>query len=97
MWIKTLLVQAAWAAMRVKDSYLNALFHRIKRRGSSKKAIVAVASSMLRAAYYMLRDGTQYRDLGAAHFTTLDHEKLTKKLLRQLADLGHAVQLKPAA
>lgn len=97
VWIKTMLVQAAWAAVRVKDSYLNALFHRIKRRGGAKKAIVAVASSMLRAAYYMLRDATPYRDLGAAHFTTVDRTKQTKQLLRKLQDLGVEVELKTAA
>ena len=41
---------------------------RLRARRGAKKAIVAVASSMLRAAFYMLRDGTPYRDLGAAHF-----------------------------
>lgn len=97
VWIKTMLVQAAWAAVRVKDSYLNALFHRIKRRGGAKKAIVAVASSMLRAAYYMLRDGTPYRDLGAAHFTTVDRAKQTRQLLKKLQELGVDVELKSAA
>lgn len=97
VWIKTMLVQAAWAAVRVKDSYLNALFHRIKRRGGAKKAIVAVASSMLRAAYYMLRDATPYRDLGAAHFTTVDRAKQTRQLLKKLQDLGVDVELKSAA
>lgn len=97
VWIKTMLVQAAWGAVRVKDSYLNALFHRIKRKGGAKKAIVAVASSMLRAAYYMLRDGTPYRDLGATHFTTVDRDKKTKRLLKQLQDLGVDLELKSAA
>lgn len=97
VWIKTMLVQAAWAAVRRRDTYLNALFHRIKRRGGAKKAIVAVASSMLRAAYYMLRDGTPYNDLGPDHFTTVDREKIAKRLLRKLADLGVEVQLKLAS
>jgi transposase len=97
VWIKTMLVQAAWAAVRRRDTYLNALFHRIKRRGGAKKAIVAVASSMLRAAYYMLRDGTPYRDLGPDHFTTVDREKIAKRLLRKLADLGVEVELKLAS
>ncbi len=60
-WLKTTLVTAAWAAVRTKDSYLRAQFLRIKSRRGAKKAILAVAASMLTAAYYMLRDGVEYR------------------------------------
>lgn len=59
-WIKTTLVTAAWAAVRVKTSYLRAQFLRIKARRGAKKAILAVAASMLAAAFHMLRDGTEY-------------------------------------
>ncbi len=63
-WLKPTLVNAAWAATRKKDSYLRAQFLRIKSRRGAKKAILAVASSMLTAAYFMLRDGVEYHDLG---------------------------------
>jgi len=61
------------------------------------KAIVAVAASMLRAIYYMLRDGTPYKDLGAGHFTTVDRQRTTAKLIKRLADLGVQVEIKAAA
>jgi transposase len=96
-WLKTMLVQAAWAAIKRKDGYLNSLFHRIKRKHGAKKAIIAVASSMLRAVYYMLRDGAPYRDLGPNHFNTIDRAKTTKRLLKRLADLGVEVEVKEAA
>jgi transposase len=96
-WIKTMLVQSAWAAIRVKGTYLNALFHRIKRRGGAKKAIVAVASSMLRAMYYMLRDGLPYKDLGDQHLATVDRAKIANRLLKRLAEIGVQVQIKNAA
>lgn len=64
-WIKTTLVTAAWAAVRVKTSYLRAQFLRIKARRGAKKAILAIAASMLTAAFHMLRDGTEYNDLGS--------------------------------
>ena len=73
--------------------YLNALFHRIKRKGGPKKAIIAVAASMLRALYYMLRDHVPYKDLGADHFSTIDTEKKAKRLIRQLADMGVEVAI----
>ena len=71
-WLKTTLVQAAWSAARKKDSYFRAQFLRIKSRRGPKKAVLAVAASMLTAAYHMLRDGTDYRDLGADHFDRRD-------------------------
>src|SRR5919201_5138171 len=66
-WLKPTLINAAWAATRKKDSYLRAQFVRIKSRRGTKKAILAVASSMLTAAYFMLRDGVEYHDLGPNH------------------------------
>ena len=96
-WLKTTLVQAAWAAARKKDSYFQAQFARLKSRRGPKKAIIAVAASMLTAIYYMLRDGVEYQDLGAQHFVDHDKDQLTKRLLRRLHDLGVEVEIKNAA
>jgi len=95
-WLKPTLVNAAWAATHKKDGYLRAQFLRIKSRRGAKKAILAVASSMLTAAYFMLRDGVEYHDLGAHHFEQRDKEQLTKRLLQRLRDLGVAVEVKAA-
>jgi transposase len=95
-WLKTTLVQAAWAATRKKDSYLRAQFARLKSRRGPKKAIIAVAASMLTAAYVMLRDGVEYRDLGSRYFTDRDKQETTKRLLRRLRDLGVQVEVKAA-
>lgn len=97
VWLKVMLIQAAWAAIKKRGTYLHALFHRIKRKGGGKKAIVAVAGTMLRAIYHMLRDEAPYRELGAEHFTTVDREKMTKRLVKQLAQLGVEVEIKNAA
>jgi transposase len=91
-WLKTALVTAAWAAVRTKDTYLHAQFIRIKARRDAKKAIVAVAASMLTAAWHMLRDGVEYADLGADYFVRHDSQKTVQRLLRRLADLGYPVQ-----
>jgi transposase len=92
-WLKTTLVSAAWAAVRVKESYLQAQFHRLRARRGAKKAILAVASSMLTAAYHMLKNGVEYQDLGASHFTRRDREKIILRLVRRINDLGCQVQL----
>jgi transposase len=96
-WLKTTLVSAAWAAVRVKESYLQAQFHRLRARRGAKKAILAVASSMLTAAYHMLKNRVEYQDLGASHFTRRDREKIILRLVRRINDLGCQVQLVPQA
>jgi transposase len=96
-WIKTMLVQAAWAGARKKDSYLHAQFLRLKSRRGPKKAIIAVAASILTAAYFMLRNGVEYRDLGPAHFDRRDTEKAIDRLVRKLHTLGCEVEIKSAA
>ncbi len=95
-WLKTTLVQAAWAAARKKDSYFRAQFLRIKSRRGPKKAVLAVAASMLTAAYHMLRDGADYRDLGADHFDRRDKATLAKRLIARLHDLGVHVEVRAA-
>ena len=87
-WLKTALVQAAWAATRKKGSYLQAQFRRLKGRRGPKKAIVAVAASMLTAAYFMLRDEKDYHDLGGRYLADRDKHRVTQRLLRRLHDLG---------
>lgn len=96
-WLKTALVTAAWAAVRVKGSYLQAQFLRLKARRGAKKAILAVAASMLTAAYHMLKDGVAYHDLGADHFSRRDRSKAIQRLVRRLNDLGCDVQLSAQA
>ena len=96
-WLKTALVQAAWAAIKVKDSYLQAQYLRLKARRGAKKAIVAVAASMLVAAYHILRDGTDYRDLGGSYFDQRDKRRVAARLVRRLSHLGYAVAIRPAA
>lgn len=96
-WLKPVLVQAAWAASRKKDSYLKAQFHRIKTRRGAKKAAVAVASSLLTIAFHILRDGTAYQDLGPQHFDQRNVTRTTQRLLKRLTDLGVQVEVKSAA
>lgn len=95
-WLKTTLVTAAWAAARKKDSYLQAQFLRIKSRRGAKKAILAVAASMLTACYYMLRDGAEYRDLGPHHFDRRDKTRTIRRLVQKLNALGCEVEIHAA-
>src|ERR1700686_4151564 len=96
-WLKTTLVQCAWAAVRKKGSYLQAQFYRIRARRGPKKAIMAVVASILTAIYHMLKDGTMYKDLGSDHFDRRSTDQQKKRLVKRLADLGYVVEIKPLA
>jgi len=97
-WLKTTLVTAAWGAVRTKKpSYLGAQFLRIKGRRGAKKAVMAVAASILTGVYYMLRDNKPWKDLGADHFDKRDKGRVVQRLVKRLETLGVKVRLQEAA
>lgn len=96
-WLKTALVQAAWVAARTRNTYLHAQFLRLKSRRGPKKAIVAVAASMLTAAYYILKNGVTYAEQGADYFDCRSKAQLTRRLIKRLEGLGVTVEVRPAA
>jgi transposase len=96
-WLKTMLVQCAWAAKRRKDSYYRAQFFRLQAKRGPQKAICAVAASILTAVYHILKDGTEHHDLGAAYFDRRPVELKAGRLVARLKKLGFTVQLQPSA
>lgn len=96
-WLKPVLVQCAWAAAKKKNTYLQAQFLRLKSRRGPKKAVVAVAASILGIAYFLIRDQTAYQDLGVDYFNRRDKEKIAHRLAHRIRDLGYEVELKQTA
>ena len=94
--LKRTLVQAAHAAIRKKNTYLTAMYHRIAARRGKKKAIIAVARTILVAAYFILRDGVFYQDLGADYFDQRNRERTIQRLTQRLNRLGLTVILTDA-
>jgi transposase len=93
----TTLSQAANAAVRSKGTYLAAHYARIKGRRGHKRAIVAVAHSILVIAWHLLTRNQPYTDLGADYFLERQHSEAYKnRLVRQLERMGHRVTLEPA-
>jgi transposase len=92
-WLSSLLVECAWAAGRTKECYFNTQFRQIARRRGAKKAAVAVGHSLLVAAYYIIRNTVEYRELGADHFDRLNSHRLTLYHVRRLEQLGYQVNL----
>jgi transposase len=96
-WLKTMLVQCAWAAKRKKDSYYKAQFFRLQSKRGPQKAICAVAASLLTAIYHMLKDGTLHQDLGSGYFDQRAPDIKVKRLVSQITKLGFKITLHPIA
>jgi len=95
-WLRATLVQVAWAASHTKASYLAAQYRRLAGRRGKKRALVAVAHSILVIIYHLLqKPETNYRDLGPEYLDRLQSKQLTKHLVRRLEQLGHKVTLEP--
>jgi transposase len=97
LWLRRCLCQGAWAVSTKKNNYLSALYRRLAVRRGSKRATIAVAHKLLVIAYYILRDGTCYSDLGADYFDRLNPEGLRRRLTKRLERLGFKVTLEPSA
>jgi transposase len=95
-WLKTMLVQCAWAAKRAKASYYRAQFFRLQARRGPQKAICAVAASILTTIYHMLKDGVPHLDLGAAYFDNRSPKAKLNRLMRQIKNLGYEATLQPS-
>lgn len=94
--LKSILVQAATAAVKTKGTYYQAKFLRLSKRRGYKRAIVAIAHKILVAIYHMIRDDKPYRELGAAILDQRSAESKKNSLIKQLQSLGYAVDLRTA-
>ncbi len=88
-------MQAAWAATHTKNSYLVSQYRRLAGRRGEKRALIAVGHSLLVILYYLLKEGSEYADLGADFFDRLEPERLTRYYVKRLERLGHSVKVEP--
>jgi transposase len=95
--LRTILVQAAHAAARTRSTYLSAQYRRLAARRGKKRAILAVAHSMLVMAYYMIQRQEPYRDAGADFFDRLQPEDTARRLVKRFESLGYHVTLQSPA
>ena len=87
--------QAAWAATHTKDTYLSALYQRMKIRKGEPKAVLALAHHMIVIAFNILKRGEEYVELGADHFDRRNKPKTVSRLVQRLTRLGYHVTLNP--
>ena len=75
---------------------LRSQYYRLKNKRGANKATIAVAHSILVIAYHIIKDGTEYHDLGANHLDERRSDIVARHLVRRLRNLGHKVTLEPA-
>lgn len=95
-WIRRALCQSAWAVTRKRNCHLTALFYRLTARLGVKKALVAVAHQILVTAFSILRDQTEYRELGGDFFDQQHPQRTKNRLIRRLERLGLQVLITAA-
>jgi len=96
-WLRAALIEAALAAINVRDSALAARYRRLVRHCGHKKAIVAVAHKMLTTAYVLLADGRTYQEPGAGYYDAQRKDRVIRRALQTLERHGFRVSLEPAA
>jgi transposase len=92
-YLRGALIEAGLATTRARGTALQARYYRIKRHRGHKKAVVAVGHQILEIAYYVMRDGVTYQELGADYFERRDRERTTR---RHVKHLGYTVTLNAA-
>ncbi len=95
-WLRSTLVEAAWAASHAKQTYLAAEYRRLAARKGTKRALVAIAHSILIIAYHIIRDGTTYEDLGSNYFDERDRQATLRRSVKRLERLGYKVTVEAA-
>jgi transposase len=96
-WLTPLLTQCGWAVLRSRGTYLQAQFFRLRARQGPKKAVIAIAPSILTAVYHMLKNHVPYHELGSDHSVKRDPARIATKLAQRIKDLGDDVQYSVAA
>jgi transposase len=94
-WLRQALMEAAHGAVRTRGSYFGAQYHRLRGRRGSKRAMVAVAHSILVVVYYLLSRHVSYQELGGNYFDERERQMVEKRAVRRLEKLGYQVQLVP--
>jgi len=96
VWLRQVLIEVAHVATKTKDTYLAAQYRRIAARRGKKRALVALAHTILVMIYHILTKREVYRELGANYFDEQERHHVERRLVRRLERLGYEVSLQPS-
>ena len=95
-WLRSALVEVAQAAGHTRDTYLSAQYHRLASRRGNKRAVIALAHTILVIVYSLLRYGGNYQDMGANYFDERNQRRTLQRSVQRIERLGYQVVLQPA-
>jgi transposase len=95
-WLRGMLGEVAWAAIRKKGCCYHAMFHRLKGRLGTQKAVVAVMHHLLLLIYRVLHDHVPYHEAGPDYYQPADPERTARRLANRIEHLGYTVTLTPS-
>jgi transposase len=95
--LKAALNQCAWAASKTKNTYLSVKYYSLVGRRGKKRALIAVGHKILIMAYYILKNGIPYNELGKDYLIHRREGKIVQNHIKRLKDLGYEVELKKVA
>ena len=87
-YLRSTLVELGWAASRTKNTYFGSKFKSMVGRRGKKKTIIALGHKILIAAYHIIKDKVEFKELGADHLNNFRRDRLVNYYKKQLADLG---------
>ena len=93
--LRRCLCQVGSVVSHLRDNYLSAQYRRLAARRGGKRAVLAVAHTVLVMAYHILKRKQNYQELGADYFDRLNADAIRRSLVRRLERLGHRVTLEP--
>lgn len=96
-WLRSAICEAAWGASRTKKSYFHAQYTRLCVRRGPKRALMAVAHSMIVVGFYLIKHDLKFNDLGADFFDRRNREQATRRAVKRLNALGYNVHLEQVA
>lgn len=92
-YLRTMLVQFAWAATRTKNTYLRSKYDSLAGRRGKKRALIAVGHKILVATYFILKDKVPYKELGGEFLQDKQKDKQITRHLRMLKELGVEIEI----
>ncbi len=95
VWLRRILCEGAWAASHCKKSYFSAQYQRLAGKRGKKRALIAVAHSLIVVGYHLLKRGCTFQDLGPDYFERVNHTALTRYHLKKLNALGYEINVTP--
>ncbi len=96
VWLRSTLVEVAQAAGHTRNTYLSAQYHRVASRRGNKRAVIALAHTILVIVYSLLRHGGNYQDMGHNYFDERNQHRTLQRAVQRIERLGYQVVLQPA-